>query len=86
MGWIIALLVLWLLLPFANAIVSLVAWIVKWIMIGGCIIIEMFKKWEKIVYSQLIIHYFILYMLFREKQRKIVWLNVTKKLHKDVKG
>lgn len=44
MGWIIALLVLWLLLPFANAIVSFVAWIVKWIMIGACIIIDVFRK------------------------------------------
>ena len=86
MRWIIALLVLWLLLPFANAIVSFVAWIVKWIMIGACIIIDVFRKWFETVYSRLIIHYFLLYMLFRKKQRKIVRLNVTKKLHKVVKG
>lgn len=44
MKWIILILLLWFFLPFVNMIISFVAWLVKWVMIGICIIIDMFKK------------------------------------------
>lgn len=43
MGWIIAILLLWALLPFAGIIASLIAGIIKWVGVIVLCIIDMVK-------------------------------------------